>query len=359
MKRILVGGAGGTPSNNFIKSIRDSKEKLYIMGMTADPYDLCKANVDKRFLVPFSYEKDYYSVLEHIIEENSPEFIHVQNDIEVLAISKFRKNLKKMGVLFCLPSHKSIELCIDKLKSWKIWEKSGIKVPKSLIITEPDDLKTAFSKFGEKIWIRSIEGAAGKGSLPTNNLIFAKNWIDYFDGWGDFMAAEYLSPKSVTWMSLWNDGELVVAQGRERINWAFANRAISGVTGITGAAITVSDQIVDNIAQKAIKSIDDTPHGIWSVDLTYDVDGVPNPTEINIGRFFTTNYFFTKMGLNMPYLYLKLAFDEELPPINKKLNPLPPDYLWIRGMDTEPVLITKEKVNSYVNELERLKNRLD
>lgn len=351
-----MGGAGGTPSNNFIKSIKESTEKLCIIGMTADPYDLCKADVDKRHLVPYSYEKDYYLVLKEIIKQNSPEFIHVQNDFEVLAISKFRKKLKNWGVMTCLPKHRSVESCIDKLKSWKIWEESDIKVPRSLIIKDQDDLNEAFDSFGDKIWVRSIEGAAGKGSLPTSNRMFAKNWIDYFDGWGTFMAAEYLSPKSVTWMSLWDNGELVVAQGRERINWAFADRAISGVTGITGAGKTVSDKMVDDIAHKAIMSIDDTPHGIWSVDLTYDINGLPNPTEINIGRFFTTNYFFTKMGLNMPLLYLKLAFNEELPPIKRRLNPLPPDYFWIRGMDTEPVLTTHQKINFYENELKKLRN---
>lgn len=357
MKRVLVGGAGGTPSNNFIKSIRKSLEKFFIIGMTSDPYDLCKADVEKRHLVPFAYEKDYYLILEEIIEENKPEFIHVQNDFEVLSISKFRNKLKSMNVLTYLPKHESIKICIDKLKSWEIWEKSDIKVPNSLIINDEDDLKEAFENFGDEIWIRAIKGAAGKGSLPTSNMDFAKSWLDYFNGWGNFMAAEYLSPTSVTWMSLWSKGELVVAQGRKRIHWAFENRALSGVTGITGAGVTISDPLVDEVAQKAIMSIDSTAHGIWSVDMTYDDKGIPNPTEINIGRFFTTNYFFTKMGLNMPYIYLKLAFDEELPEIRKKINPLPPDYTWIRGMDTEPVLTTMKKISTYESELNIRRNR--
>ncbi len=358
MKRLLVGGAGGTPSNNFIQSIRESSEKLFIIGMTSDPYDLCKAKVEKRQLVPNATEKDYYLVLEEIVEEDKPQFIHVQNDFEVLAISKFRNRLKKMDVITCLPKHKSVENCINKLKSWEIWQKSKIQVPESLIINDEQDLKEAFQKLGHTIWIRSIKGAAGNGALPTSSRNFAKSWIDYFDGWGDFMAAEYLSPTSVTWMSLWNNGELIVAQGRKRINWAFNDRTLSGVTGITGAGMTVSDPLVDKIAQKSILSIDSTPHGVWSVDMTYNHDEVPNPTEINIGRFFTTSYFFTKMGLNMPHIYLKLAFDEELPEIAKKINPLPSDYTWIRGMDTEPVLTTMKRIKEYENALKMRRNQI-
>ena len=51
--------------------------------------------------------------------------------------------------------------------------------------------------------------------------------------------------------------------------------------------------MVDEIALRAITAVDGSPHGIFSVDLTYDDEGVPNPTEINIGRFFTTHLFFT------------------------------------------------------------------
>jgi carbamoyl-phosphate synthase large subunit len=154
-------------------------------------------------------------------------------------------------------------------------------------------------------------------------------------------------------MSLWDKGELIVAQGRKRLNWAFNDRTLSGVTGITGTGVTVSDPLVDKIAQKAILSVDSKPHGVWSVDMTYDSKGMPNPTEINIGRFFTTSLFFTKLGLNMPYVYLKLAFGEELPEIKKKINPLPPDYAWIRGMDTEPVLTNMKKISEYENDLKK------
>ena len=351
MKRILVGGAGGTPSNNFIQSIRNSPEKFYIVGMTSNPYDLCKAKVEKKLLVPYAYEKDYLDVLTQIIEENSPDFLHVQNDFEVLSISKFRKSLKKMNVITFLPKHSSVVDCVDKLRSWKIWEKSDVKVPKSLLINDENDLEDAFKNLGDQIWIRSIKGAAGKGSLPTNNLDFAASWIDNFNGWGNFMAAEYLSPRSVTWMSIWKDGELIVAQGRERIDWAFSDRSISGVTGITGSGVTISDPLVDKISQKAILSIDSKPNGIWSVDMTYDKDGIPNPTEINIGRFFTTSMFFTKMGLNMPYIYLRLAFNEEISEIKRKINPLPASYTWIRGMDTEPALITMDEIDRFQTDL--------
>ena len=154
-----------------------------------------------------------------------------------------------------------------------------------------------------------------------------------------------MTPKTVTWQSIWHSGELIVAQTRKRRSWNFGDRTLSGVTGITGVAETCSDPLVTEIALKSILLIDSHPHGIFSVDMTYDNVGIPNPTEINIGRFFTTHYFFSRAGLNMPEIYCNIALENSFPQINPKINPLPDGLIWIRGMDVEPVLTTLEALN--------------
>ena len=83
--------------------------------------------------------------------------------------------------------------------------------------------------------------------------------------------------------------------------------------------------------------------------MTYDKKGVPNPTEINISRFFTTVYFFTKAGLNLPEIFKNIALYGEFPHLKKKINPLPNGLIWIRGMDREPVLTTEEKIEQELN----------
>ena len=47
----------------------------------------------------------------------------------------------------------------------------------------------------------------------------ARSWLEFQKGWGSFTAAQLLEPDSITWMSVWRDGELVVAQGRKRLYW--------------------------------------------------------------------------------------------------------------------------------------------
>jgi carbamoyl-phosphate synthase large subunit len=263
--------------------------------MGSDRDDLVLSIAHNKYLVPKAIEESYFSELMKVVEKEKPDFVHAQNDREVLELSKFREELAKMGTRTFLPDHKTIEVCVDKWKSYCAFKAAGIKVPKNSKILNEEDLRNAFKELANEkgfIWLRSNEiGGGGIGALPTNDYLFAKKWIDHHKGWSRFLAAEMLTPATVTWSSIWHEGTLVVAQTRSRGGWVHGNRTLSGVTGVTKVGQTTSSPLVDDIALAAIKSVDSCPHGIFSVDMAYDSEGIPNPTEINIARFFTTVYF--------------------------------------------------------------------
>ena len=81
-----------------------------------------------------------------------------------------------------------------------------------------------------------------------------------------------------------------------------------------------TNKLVDEIAIQTVKAVSDKPHGIFGVDMAYDKDGIPNPTEINISRFFTTVLFFTEAGLNMPEIFKDLILYNEKPKLEKIIN---------------------------------------
>lgn len=355
MKNILVTGAGGSPSTNFIRSLRSAKEKYFIVGTDSSEFYLNRSEADVSYLAPSCKQEKYIGFLNYLIKKHKLEFMHVQNDYEMEVVSA---NREKLNIKLFLPSKETVLTCLDKYETYKKWVKNDIKVPETYFINTFKDLKKAYEILKGKIWIREISGAGGRGSLEPKDLKQAKTWIDFKDGWGKFTVAGLLSPNSVTWMSIWKDGKLVVAQSRKRLYWELSKISPSGITGVTGAGVTFSDAILDEIAIKAIKSIDSKPNGIFSADLTYDFEGIPNPTEINIGRFFTTHEFFTQAGLNMPEIYIKLAYNEKLSKISKKINPLKDGLMWIRGVDFLPVLIKESKLKKDMEVMNKILNKL-
>jgi hypothetical protein len=78
--------------------------------------------------------------------------------------------------------------------------------------------------------------------------------------------------------------------------------------------------------------------------LKENIKGTPCVTEINAGRFFTTSNFFTECGLNMPYIYVKLAFGEKVKIPANKMTIIPPDKYWIRLPDALPVLVDGDAI---------------
>jgi carbamoyl-phosphate synthase large subunit len=355
VKKILIAGAGGAPSEGVINSLLMSKKHETIIGMGSEPTDLVLSNAEKKYCIPYANAPNYKEELLKILQAEKPDLVHFQNDLEIFHASNIREDIHAIGVKTFMPDRDVIDTCVHKYKTYLKFRGAGITVPKNLIINDDSDLKNAFKEISDedgKIWLRSASiGGGGKGSIPTNDYDLAKGWITRNDGWGDFIAAEMLTPETVTWLSIWYEGELVVAQTRKRIGWVHGNRSASGVTGVTKVGQTCSDTRVDEIAVNAIKAVTSKPHGIFGVDMAYDKNDIPNPTEINISRFFTTILFFTQAGLNMPEIFKDIILYNEFPKLSKRINPLPDDILWLRGMDTKPRLMTVEQLNKEVIKL--------
>ncbi|MEM9982300.1 MAG: hypothetical protein AAF734_07375, partial [Bacteroidota bacterium] len=222
MKRILITAAGGAPAINFTRSLRDSKESYFLLGVDADPFTIHRAETDVKELCPKALDENYISYLNFLIEKYDIQFLHTQPDVEVGVISA---NRDKLLCKTFLPSPQSVEILRNKYTSFEAWEKAGVPVPQTLLIHSVDDLKKAYALFGQNIWLREIEGAAGKGSFASPTFDEALKHIEKRQGWGIYTAAERLSSKTVTWMAIYYQGDLIIAQTRERLYWEHGNRA--------------------------------------------------------------------------------------------------------------------------------------
>jgi len=351
MSKILVAGAGGAPSEGVIYSLLQNPDNT-VIGMGSEPTDLILSKAERKYCVPYADAPDYKSKLLRVLQLEQPDLVHFQNDLEIFNASLMRKDILETGTKIFMPEHEVIDTCVHKYKSYLAFAEAGVKVPRNIFINNVEDLIEAFKVLGDqdgKIWLRASSiGGGGKGALPTNSFDLAKAWIEHYNGWGDFIAAEMLTPKTVTWLSIWYEGELVVAQTRARQGWTHGNRAISGVTGVTKVGVTCDDEHVTAVAIDSIKAVTTKPHGIFGVDMTYDKMGIPNPTEINISRFFTTVRFFTEAGLNMPEIFKTLALGQQLTTLTKKINPLEPELFWARGMDTEPKIFKPQQLEKEI-----------
>lgn len=336
MKRVLITGAGGAASTNFIRSLRLAPEPFHIVGTDASAIHLALSQADENYAVPGVDDPDYLPAMNRVIARTRVDFVHAQPDVEVMALSAQRD---KLAAKTMFPAHKTLELCADKLAFAERLQQAGVPVAETHFATDEASLAAAVEsllKSHEKVWVRARRGAGSRGSLPVTRPEQAVMWARYWDDRGvpvsDFMAQEFLPGKEFAFQSIWDKGEVVTSQARERVEYLFGYLTPSGQTSSPAVARTVHRDDVNETAAAAVRAVDPEARGIFCVDIKENKDGVPCVTEINAGRFFTTSIFFAQAGCNMPYYYTRMAYDEPLPAL-PKFNALPEDLYWVRMVD--------------------------
>jgi carbamoyl-phosphate synthase large subunit len=223
-------------------------------------------------------------------------------------------------------------------------QQHDVPCPNTELVSSPERLRDLLK--GDKMWLRASKGAGSLAALPVSEFAQAYYWIEYWKtrglDWDDFIISDLLPGKEYAWQSLWKDGELITSAGRERIEYLFGSRMPSGQSSSPTVAKSVHNDDVNTVGRMAVKALDPKASGIFCVDMKEDERGMPNVTEINAGRFFTTSLFFTTADCNMPDMYVSLGIGEQLSPKPNKYNAVRKDLYWIRQIDCKQVMVKEE-----------------
>jgi len=351
MKNILVTGAGGPAGVNFCKSLKISREDFRIIGTDVNDYHMHLMEADVKYKTPRADDDSYLEVLNKIIKKEEVDLVHPQPDIEVFYVGSYRDSI---NAKVFLPKQETIALCQDKELTSLMLRIKDKPAPKTLPLLKHDkkgeimnNLKTEtinefFEHLGSPMWVRATKGAGGRGSTIAHTPETVLNWCNYWrsrDKKWDFIAQEYLSGRNIAFHSVWKKGELISSMARERLEYIYPYLSPSGITGTPVVQRTVHDSKINNIGPEVIKTLDPEYDGVACVDFKENRRGDPFVTEINPGRFFTTSFFFTRAGLNLPYIYVKTALEESIKGYIPLYNGLPKDFYWIRHIDCRAKLL--------------------
>jgi len=350
MRRILVTGAGGPASRNFIESLKMNDFDIYIVGIDINKYHLACVDVNKRYLVPSFDSENYIHTINKIIKKENIHLIHAQPDVEVEFIATHKNDIKANTFL---PSIEAIFKCRNKLETYLALRDKKIPVPESYLVKKLDNIDTIMKKLPTEVkWVRAVKGAGSRAALPVKTTQQAREWINYWREMKDlesqdFMICEFLPGREFAWQSVWTDGRLVTSMARERLEYLFGNLTVSGQSSSPSIAQSLHYDRLNMIGVGAVKAVDPKPQGIYCVDIKENYDKIPCVTEINAGRFFTTSNFFSHIGSNMPQIYVRLAFGEDIEPL-KLTNSAPSKLYWIRGVDRKPTLLSEDELQKRI-----------
>ncbi len=341
--RILVTGAGGPGAVNLTRSLLMAPAPVYLVGTEASEYYIHLALTHVTELVPRCSDEDaYVGSVAGICDRHRIDLVMPNSSLEMLVLTRHRD---RIPAPMKVPSIAAQETSASKWLTWNRWNADGIPVPATVFINDRADVVRAFDTIGSRpIWFRGA-GIPGRGiggaALPCRKPEEAVGWIEFYGGWGAFIASEFLPGDNLTFLGIFDRGRLVASQGRKRDAYVIPHVSPSGITGAPAICHTVHRGDINELGPKCIRSIDREFDGVAFVDFKCDAAGNPRPTEINAGRFGTTNHFYTAAGFNFPWLLATIALGRPLPAAIPEYDVLPEDLYWVRTLDAGPALLRR------------------
>lgn len=346
---VLVTGAGGPLGVNVTRSLRrgGGAGALRLVGTDANRWHLPLSLCDVTYKIPPARERDAYAAaLREIAARETIRAIIPTHPVEVRAIAELGASGLLPEVGTALPRPEVLAVADDKAATQQRLERAGVPVPRTRLLQSPGDIDAVYAEYagagGDLVWIRG-SGAPGLGiggaALPCRDPEVARAWVEHHRGWGQMAASEYLPGANLSWIGAFSRGVLLAAGARERLEYVLPHVAPSGVTGAPAVGRTIRSAAVADIGERAVRGLDDSPHGVYFVDLKEDVAGVPRVTEINAGRCGTTVEHYSEAGFNFPRLLARMALGEKIDPLPDPNRAIEADVYWVRTLDCGPVAL--------------------
>lgn len=351
----MVLGAGGPAADNYIKSLRLADPGIYVLGVDTHPLMLelsCATETAVLETRPVRGEAGFDHVRELMIlkDEHGITMIHAQPDEEALFVALWSDQLPvstadggRGGM---------IESCQDKLRCAELL---GDLAPRSLPYYSGEDGWRALADWwpphGSGLrWMRARTGAGSLAAKSVDSAGAAHDWASVWRGRvsrADFMLSEYLPGEDRSYTGVWWRGEPVASACRVRVEYA-DTRTPSGQCSSPRIAKLDSRPETFDTAEAAIRRVSEAtgtvPHGVFYVDMREAADGRLLVTEINAGRFNTTQNFYAECGMNLPFVHARLHHGDVYPSdASARLEPLT-DVYWVRQPDMGHKLVAKTKV---------------
>jgi hypothetical protein len=368
---ILVLNAVNTSGLNFVRCLKkanqENKSNYKIFGTCTHPIRIHLSECDETV---YCDEKDHKHIPEliQLIKDKFNtviDFVYQPKSAEsMLHFSKYRNNLPVF-----LPSHEMVELFEDKYSTYKLLKEKGLPVPKTILPLSKQDIFDFYNEIQDDLWIRRIRGQGGNGSFASNDVDEIYSVIDTTNSWGDYIISERIkkpintnwnemlsdktnSGEMISWIALYKNGELIGSQTRKRLYWEHSELTISGVTGYTGANMTIDRFDIHELSDKIIRTCTKKPHGALGIDFMVDKNGELKLTEIQASRFFTSTFQLAELGLNLPHLFVQQYFEKETP--KNLINPCLAGKIYIQRFGCKSQMIDREEIISMICDKQEL-----
>jgi predicted ATP-grasp superfamily ATP-dependent carboligase len=196
-------------------------------------------------------------------------------------------------------------------------EEKGIPIPKTVVVHDPADLKSAIRRVGLPAVVKARFSRFPLGGQWMNGggvrYVHTKAELDKA-----YRAVQEVAPSPLVQEYIPGDGRgIFVLMNRGQLRAAFAHRRIrekppSGGVSVLSESVVLDSQLLEH-SERMLEAL--KWHGVAMVEFRRDArDGVSKLLEIN-GRFWGSLQLAVDAGVDFPYLLYRLAIDGDVEPV--------------------------------------------
>ena len=255
-------------------------------------------------------EKEFIDDVVSAIEKYRPS-VYIPTGEEIFAVSRNRKRIEGTGIRLVVSDIDILETLNNKVLSFRVAEKAGIPVPKTIIPNNLDDIYSFIRMVDlpviiKKNWSRSAQHVI---KITENNFNKIEELIsNYKLKYGSFIIQQFVEGKTYGVSLLMNKGKPRAIFTHKRLR----EKIFSG--GPSTLRISTKNPQLENYAVKLLESVNF--HGVAMVEFKYNEQtGEAWFIEVN-PRFWGSVGLAINSGVNFPYLLYKMALDGDVQPID-------------------------------------------
>ncbi len=134
---VLVTAAGGAPGYNVINALRKQREiKVRIIATDVEPLSPGMYLADKHYLVPKADDPKFINRILFICKKENIKVVFPGISYEFPTFSKNKKKFESEGIKIPISDWPVIEICADKIKTYRFFRINKIPTPKTYLPKE-------------------------------------------------------------------------------------------------------------------------------------------------------------------------------------------------------------------------------
>lgn len=305
---IAVSGLNATdipaPGIGIARCLKEAHDfKVKIIGLAYDVFEpgiLDNTLIDCTYLMPYP-KLGKESLLRRIVEINNKEKIDViipSLDSELLNYIRIKDEINKIGVKLFLPDEKQFSK-ITKINLPIFCEKTGLKTPKTKIIRSMPEINTNYNHYPIL-----IKGAFYEAYIAYNSYEFLYYINKIVNKWSfPVIIQELINGEEINAVCL-GDGD------GNTVGYTCMRKIVISSMGKGWTCISIENEHVLETAKRIVSSLKWT--GAIEVEGMFSKkDNEYYILELN-PRFPQWVYLAKEAGVNLPYMYTKLAMGERV-----------------------------------------------